>query len=300
MEEEYKETLVVFDADFLLFYATMGNKIYDAEGVPMKKDGRLVYTEKSFKEVCDTADSIINSLLKVVNAQRYIGFIGNAKCFRYDIYPEYKANRKDTPKPQHFKELKAYLRDTWNFILLDIPIEADDAVNIIKTRLEDQYRVYIVSNDKDLIKCTPGYFINPKDCEIFHTSIEEARHNFWVSMITGDTTDNIKGIPKCGVAYARRIFKDLNYDEKSTKRRTHFDAVFQAYEENFGKEFGVLEFNKNYKLLHILTEDDRLPTPELSYVLVEAKKKEDSEYREEISETGSSTKSTTEDNELFW
>lgn len=283
MGERYKESLVVFDADFLLYFATMGNKVFDSEGVPIKENGRFVYTEKTVKEVQECADSIILNMLKVVNASKYVGYLGNVECFRYDIYPEYKANRKDSPKPSHFKELKAYLRDRWGFILLDIPIEADDAVNIIKNRLKEEYHIFIVTSDKDLMKCIEGYYINPKNCELVNTEAEEAEYNFWTSMITGDTVDNIKGIPGAGVAFAKKLFAKNIWQNLWGKVQYRL-AVETSYYEKFGKDDYLKEFNKNYSLLYILEEYDDLPTPEIQYV-----KQED---MDEFGERGASTTSS--------
>lgn len=244
MEVKSKEIVLLLDGDFLLYYATMGNKVLDEQGNPVREDNKFVYTNKTFEEVTRAADDIINNILDKADASYYIGYIGNSKSFRYDVYPEYKANRKNFSKPEWFKELKAYLKEEWKFTLLDNGLEADDAVNIARNLLKKDYNVIITTNDKDLIKCIPGKYINPKDLSIIRTSKEKACEAFWTSMITGDTVDNIKGIPKCGKAFAEKLFKDKNYEDFS-------DIVALSYRDKFGEE-GHYEFAKNYKLLYIL------------------------------------------------
>ena len=240
-----KEIVCIFDADFLLYYATMGNKVLDEQGNPVRQDNKFVYTNKTFDEVTKAADDIITNILDKANADYYIGYIGNSKSFRYDVNPEYKANRKNFSKPEWFKELKAYLKEEWKFTLLDNGLEADDAVNIARNLLKKDYNVIITTNDKDLIKCIPGKYINPKDLSIVRTSKEKACEAFWTSMITGDTVDNIKGIPKCGKAFAEKLFKDKRSEE-------YLLNVFNSYTTKFGVIEGKKEFDKNYKLLYIL------------------------------------------------
>ncbi len=47
--------------------------------------------------------------------------------FRYKIYPEYKANRKDLPRPRHLEALKEYLITKWS-ARIALGMEADDAL----------------------------------------------------------------------------------------------------------------------------------------------------------------------------
>lgn len=264
-----QQKLLLFDADFLLYYATMGNKVLDEQGNPVKENNRFVYTDKTQQEVFDAADDIINNILNNSNANLYAGYIGNSKSFRYDVYPEYKGNRKDSVKPHHFAELKKYLEEKWNFILLYNRLEADDAVNIIRKRLQDTYDVYIVTNDKDLVKCIEGKYISPKDCEVTITTKEEAELGFWTSMIVGDATDNIKGIPKRGAAYAKKALTDI------PSGLDYSDVVYRKYILELGFGDGYTEFNKNKTLLKILDKEETLLTPKLNEVLIKAARKEE-------------------------
>lgn len=193
MSEINKKVISLIDADFLLYYATMGRKVTDEFGVPIKKDNKFVYTDKTLDEVYYTADVIIKDLLNTSGCNSYIGYIGNSESFRYDDYPDYKANRKNLEKPKYFQELKDYLVNTWKFELLNNNLEADDAVNIARNILKDSFNVIIITNDKDLCKCIPGKYLNPKNLEFIRTSKEKAKEAFWTSMISGDSTDNIKG-----------------------------------------------------------------------------------------------------------
>ena len=247
-----KKNMIVFDGDFLLYYCTMGNKVLDSDNNPVKEDGKFIYTEKTLDEVKSTADEIITNLINRASGDFYVGYIGKSKSFRYEEYPEYKANRKGD-KPKWFKELEEYLINHWKFIGLTNGLEADDAVNIVRNKLRGQYNIFIVTTDKDLIKCIPGRYINARDCSIIRTTKEQARTAFWTSMITGDTVDNIKGIPKCGKKYAEKLFSNVDYSTDST----HEKLVYKAYCEKFGSDADV-EYTKNLKLLYILDDYEDL------------------------------------------
>lgn len=245
--------LLIFDGDFLLYYATQGNKVLDKYGNPVRENNKFVYTDKTLEEVYSTVDDIITNIFNTANIYNYIGFLGGKKCFRYDIYSEYKANRKNLVKPKFWQECKDYIVERWNFKICDY-IEADDAVNISRNQLTD-YNSIIVTSDKDLIKCIPGTYLNPRDLSITTTSDYDADYNFWTSMIVGDTIDGIKGIPGCGPVFAKNLFKDVTED--------YYFLVVEAYMNKFGEE-GWKEYNKNYNLLKILDDYEGFVVPEIN------------------------------------
>jgi len=239
--------LAILDADFLLFSCTAGNKVLDSEGDPIREDNKFVYTDKTLEEVFKAADVTISNLLDKCSADYYCGFLGACKSFRKEIYPDYKANRKDFERPRFYRELINYLYDTWKFIGTTDGLEADDAVNIVKNNFKNDYNCIIVSSDKDLIKCIEGTYLNPRDLSIVETDNTEARRSFWKSMITGDPIDNIKGLPGKGIVYANSV---IDFCEE--KKENYAIEVLDRYIRQFGEEDGIEEFRKNYKCLKIL------------------------------------------------
>lgn len=189
-----KSNLSIVDGDFLLWYATMGDKVFNLDtGELLKEEGKFVYSQRSLEGVCRAADDIISNILDKSTADYYIGYLGGCRSFRYNYYPEYKANRKRDDLPNWIEEVRTYLIKEYNFVETSDGLEADDAVNIVRNNLQNDYNCIIVSNDKDLIKSIKGKYLNPRNLEIIETSEEDAKKFFWTSMITGDTTDNIKG-----------------------------------------------------------------------------------------------------------
>lgn len=259
IENTSNPNLTILDADFLLFTATMGNKCLDGEGIPIKVDNKFTYTDKTKDEVFSCADSIIELILNKTTADFYVGYLGNCKSFRYQVYPEYKSNRVDLVKPRYFNELKEYLVSKWNFIYTKEGLEADDAVNIVKNNFKNDYNCITVSSDKDLIKSIEGIYMNARNLEIVETSAKEAYQFFWKSMICGDVTDNIKGIPGKGLVYANKLIEFA--EDKGTSLPTE---ILDRYIRTFGETIGIEEYFKNYKCLHILDEFSNFVLPELN------------------------------------
>lgn len=251
-----KKVLTLFDADFILFTATMGNKCLDEEGNPIRIDNKFTYIDKTEEEVYSCADSIIATILELTSADYYIGYLGDCKSFRYESNPEYKANRKNLVKPLFFNELKKYLNSKWNFQYTVQGLEADDAVNIVRNNFKNDLNCIIVSSDKDLIKCIEGKYINSRNLEYLETSLEEAKDNFWRSMICGDRIDNILGLPGRGDKFVDKLF-ELNEDKRL--------LVFGSYLTHFDNEEEAIEnFYKNYKCLKILDNFSNFALPELN------------------------------------
>lgn len=245
-----KSSLLLIDGDFIPYYATQGNKVLDIEGNPLRENNKFVYTPRTEQEVYDAVDNIMVNIFRATNIYNYIGFLGGKKCFRYDIYPDYKANRKDFVKPNFWQECKSYLIDRWNYQICHY-IEADDAVNITRNKLLEKYNIIIVTSDKDLIKCISGTYLDPRNFNIIYTQPLEAEYNFWSSMIIGDTADNIKGLKGCGPKYRDAVFR--NSENKNYK-----DLIKEHYDIQKSEDFEL-----NYNLLKILDDKEDFVVPEV-------------------------------------
>jgi 5'-3' exonuclease len=223
-----KPIISVIDADFIPFY-TCHNK----------KD----MPEKSLDDCINLANDFINNINKSVNAKYYVGFLTIGKCFRYNIYPEYKGNRKYLNQPKYLKEVKQYLIDL-GFTGMD-GYEADDLCISFKTQ-NSQYNSIIVSPDKDILGICEESF-NPRLMQFNYHSKEEILYNFWRSMIVGDTADNIKGIPGMGEKAFSNLLSNppFNYLDMS-------HLILWCYKQHFGEYKGIQEFYKNYMCLKIV------------------------------------------------
>ena len=141
-------------------------------------------------------NEMIENTLAEVEASEYKLFFTSPDNFRKHIYPEYKANRTAT-KPKHLQFLRDYLVESWQGQVAE-RMEADDYLGI------NQHRSSIIcSIDKDLLQ-VPGKHYNFVKKEFYEVDEETGFRNFYTQLLTGDTSDNIKGIAGIGPVKAKR------------------------------------------------------------------------------------------------
>ncbi len=81
-------------------------------------------------------DQMMERIIRETNATHHKAFLTGGN-FRYAIYPEYKANRRDTVKPKWLEPLREHLITQWN-ATLTIDIEADDALGIEQVKMRKE------------------------------------------------------------------------------------------------------------------------------------------------------------------
>ncbi len=196
-------------------------------------------------------DRFINDILIKTQARQYAGFFSDKKCFRNEIYADYKGKRKD-PHPG-IEKWKAYITEycmqEWNFEKLN-KLEADDAVAALQLSMANSI---ICSPDKDL-KQIPGNNYNYQKDTHSHIDEDEAIYNWATQMIVGDVTDNIKGLPKAGIVAAQKLLDPLRGSQPSV----YTQAVQDAYFNKFGN---LNEYHLHCKLIGVGMEtlDAALP-----------------------------------------
>jgi 5'-3' exonuclease len=219
------EAVCLIDGDSLIYYS-------------MVKD--------TLEEAIQNLDERIQSILDACNTTKYVGFLTTGKCFRYDVYADYKAKRTKSNRSIFFYALKEYVQQTYKFTYHPY-LEADDIVSYYSYTGKE--KVIICSPDKDVLKQCVGMHYNYGKSEFVHTSPDEAIKFLWVQTLMGDSTDNIKGIPGVGIKTAENWLKDRTKD---------FEAfTLRKYVEYYGMVEGIHEFYKNFRLVYLLkTEDD--------------------------------------------
>jgi len=173
--------------------------------------------------------------------------------FRYDINPQYKANRVGKRKPFHLAACKEYLEKHYNAEYWK-NLEADDCMAIRATELKAEDKPYvIVSIDKDL-KQIEGHHFNWVKDEYKSVSAAQGRALLWLQVLMGDGTDNIYTPHSLGEKYALKWLSDVDwthttdeelmkicvecYTSKMKKALDHTDVqcwVEQTYDQVFLK-----------------------------------------------------------------
>ena len=136
--------------------------------------------------------------------------------FRHEIYPAYKANRP--PMPEDLVPQIEYIHrivDAYNLFSMEHDNkEADDLIASAARRLASQScRVVIVSGDKDLLQLVSDSIIcwDPMSDRLM--DVNAVREKYGVDpeqlldfmALTGDSSDNIPGVPGIGPKTAKKL-----------------------------------------------------------------------------------------------
>lgn len=235
--------IAVMDLDSILYAIGNGNKVLDEKGIPIKVEGKFVYTPKNDVELQASADYVMKDILNSSGATHYIGYVKgkNTTVSRKEVHTGYKENRKkDAPPWWNF--VKKDLINRWHAIEVD-NWEVDDYVNV--TRLQLSTSAFICAVDKDLLGLA-GTHYNWRKKEWTTVTAEQAHYTFWSDMICGQTGDNIKGIPGKGPAFVQKLFSSYQHGTDLPI------LVFQEYLEAFGSHEGIFEYYRNYTALRIV------------------------------------------------
>lgn len=237
-----QENNIIIDGDFILWKV-----------VPTMKDSK----DKTLEETLELLDWYLeNKIFIPTNAKSYIGFLGGKGNFRKEIASSYKENRT-YEYPNYFEETKKHMINKWNFIKVN-NIEAEDAVGITLFKYPESI---IVCEDHDLLQL-PGTQYNPTKNLFLNISIEDSEYNFWKQMLTGCSTDKVKGVPKMGEVRATKILNNsINTSWEYDEEQFYRFMVLENYISYFGEYSGIEEFHKNYKLLKILREKEDFIIP---------------------------------------
>lgn len=74
-------------------------------------------------------------ILETVGATDYTAYLTGSNNFRCELYPEYKANRKNKSRPVFLERAREYMVTVWGAQVTD-GIEADDAIGILAGKLQ--------------------------------------------------------------------------------------------------------------------------------------------------------------------
>jgi 5'-3' exonuclease len=185
-------------------------------------------------------EDMIDNTLAEVGAEEFSIFLSGDNNFRYDIYPEYKANRT-APKPRHLRALKDYLIEKYQAQVSD-GCEADDLLGIEQCEFLGppdfglpRQQTIICSLDKDL-RMIPGWHYSfeisgtsslgkkwVKEAEKVYVEPFEGLKRFYTQVLTGDSTDNLKGCAGIGKVKAEKLLADCQTEEEM------FDVVRDAF-----------------------------------------------------------------------
>ena len=214
---------------------------------------------------------VANMLRRLLNEAQpeFIAVVFDAKgpTFRHELYPEYKANRPPMP-PELRQQVEAILDFTR---LLGLPllqvegVEADDVIGTLARQAEaDGMNCVISTGDKDMAQLVSDHTTLTNTMTGTDTDRAGVRKKFEVTpdqivdflALTGDTSDNIPGVEKCGPKTAAKWLNTWNDLDDII---AHADEVGGRIGENLRAALAQLPLSRELATIRTDVELDTAP-----------------------------------------
>lgn len=174
-----------------------------------------------------------NMLVKFITEMKVhniaVIFDAKRKNFRNDIYPEYKANRDETPEDL-IPQFPLIREATEAFSIPAIELEGYEADDLIATYAKlaraKGYHVAVVSSDKDLMQLVrsgvrmfdPMKYKDIGEAEVMEKFGVTPDKVVDVQALAGDAADNVPGVPGIGVKTAAQLINEYGDLETLLKK----------------------------------------------------------------------------------
>lgn len=208
-------------------------------------------------------DRLVSEIRENTKAKAVHVYLSGDSNFRVDaatIAP-YKGNRV-AEKPFHYDTVRTYLQYKYPCTISDY-CEADDLLSIDLINHSEDFILCTI--DKDLDN-TPGWHYNLNKKKTYYISDKEALLKFYTQMLTGDVTDNIKGLHGYGAAKAARTlqytsYKDMSLDTVHMNLETKTAEAYMQFFRYKKTHDWMKSFLENGRLLHMQRYKDELWYP---------------------------------------
>lgn len=121
-------------------------------------------------------------------------------------------------------------------------VDKDLLKSIVGTHFNYSYALEDKTNPESVIK---GWWVT--------TSNTDVETFTWTQMLMGDATDGITGIPGIGVKGAEKILFELGLSSAPPQLPEYILSRYISHYRSVSQ--GIYEFQKNYRLLHLLNSD---------------------------------------------
>lgn len=190
--------LLLIDGSNLMMRAAFGGDITPAQAVPI-------------------ATGLVERVIRQMQATHLVLALDTiAPSWRKELYPAYKANRTQDTGPWLAAACDAWEARGW-YVAAQDGFEADDILATIARRAARHYPVAVVSSDSDLLvlAATEVVIVKPQNGGKFETvSASEVCGKYRIvtpalltdlKALTGESGDNIKGVPGIGPVRAAEL-----------------------------------------------------------------------------------------------
>ena len=231
-----EDKILIVDAD----------SIIHASVHPRREEMREPYTEEEVESIIipkikERLFSLKEEVSKGFNILEMYCFVGGKGSYRKNIYPEYKANRKEKLEilPKVY-EICCTDKDI-NFKKSQDLCEADDSLFQLS---KDYGNLAILSYiDKDLNQIPNSIVYNYSKNVWYTVSEEEARKSLICQLFSGDASDNVPGLRNIGPKKALKFYEEC----------TNNFSVMRKLLIEYGKQYenAKEQVKLTYKLLSL-------------------------------------------------
>ncbi len=202
--------------------------------------------QAAYEKVDELLEKSIEAVLWSPIDKDYQVFLTGKNNFRHEIAVthKYKANRPKE-KPLHLHDVRNYMIAHWSAIVSDGE-EADDLIGIWSTKRGKD--AIVISVDKDMMQLPCDHY-NPRKGTYLTVSEFDGLKFFYTQILTGDSSDNIKGIYGVGPKKAAKILEDC---------KTEQDLYQECVRAYGGDEDRVVE---NARLLWLRRKEEQIWQP---------------------------------------
>lgn len=189
-------------------------------------------TQDNVHDTKNVVDRVIRDTMVDCWAKEVYLAIKGKDNFRYDIYADYKATRKDKEMDEKLRErLNAayfHIVEKWNAVPAD-GMEADDLVCIWAYEARDAEEDWVIAHiDKDINQIAGNHY-NYNTKQVYFVDDETADMNFCIQLLIGDSGDNIPKIRKgYGIKTAEKALAGTTYDNR-------MDKVVEEWRRGYGR-----------------------------------------------------------------
>ena len=224
--------------------------VIDGDLIPYRVGYVADKNSLSWSATKDMVTTFIKKVCAESFATEYIIFLGGSKNFRNEVatIAKYKAGRA-TEKCSFYHDIKKQIKEEFNTFYVN-GAEADDAVAVYQTMYGEES--IICSDDKDLLQI-PGNHFNIRTRELIVVTEVEAHYRIHHQLLTGDSTDNIKGIEGVGPATAKKILDNVEPKDYQLE-------CLKQYVLKYGDK-GVDNCQETFRLIYMMREFKNIDLP---------------------------------------
>jgi hypothetical protein len=197
------------------------------EGCVFSEQESILYFQNCYKNFTWHLKSISEKLF----SDDWLMAMKGKENYRDDMYPLYKANRKNKPHGNEFVQIVRDAAVEEGIAVSADGKEADDYLRIWATECTRLGIDYVVCREDKDLKCIVGKHWNVKKNELEVITPEYALRFYYTQLITGDPTDNIPGLPGIGpIKGEERMAHCVTEDDFQ-------EVVVEGYMEQYGDEW---------------------------------------------------------------